>query len=61
LITKFNAAMCAADVAPAEVAKPVTAEPPLAAVAAAISAVVIAPAFSATLATEPEYFTPKRP
>ena len=53
--------MCAADVAPAEVAKPVTAEPPLAAVAAAISAVVIAPAFSATLATEPEYFTPKRP
>ena len=53
--------MCPAVVAVAEVAKPVTAEAPLAAVAAVISAAVIAPAFTATLATEPEYFTPKRP
>ena len=55
----------AAAVAPALVAKPVRAEAPFRAVTLAIVPVVvvdvIAPATAAVPATEPEYFTPKRP
>ena len=57
----MSAAAVATGVSVVFVSKPVSALAPFRRVASTTSALDTVPATAATLATEPEYFTPKRP